>query len=277
MAVKRLAPLLTATLIAAGAFEARAVGIAGGWDKMSQPHALLAFPNVTVPSFIAEAIMRAAHVSGVDPRIVLALAEKESSFRHDVKARTSSAEGLFQFLEGTWLEVLSAHAAKHGFGAAAEHIRSVDGRFTVQDPDTKRWLLSLRQDPFLSALMACELLKRTREQLRERTGQHVPSAGDLYLAHVLGTKGAARLLRLLATSPKQKASQVFPRAARANRALFSITRKKQKREATIAEVHGRVSTAFDLSVARYAEHPARGHAVTLMVRSATGTSAPGLP
>jgi hypothetical protein len=78
---------------------------------------------------------------------MLALAEKESSFSHRVKAPTSSAVGLYQFLEGTWLEVLNEHAAKHGFTAAADAITVIAGRATVTNSENRRWILSPPRGP----------------------------------------------------------------------------------------------------------------------------------
>ena len=81
-----------------------------------------------VPRWLAETVVRAAQVTSVDPAYLMALADKESSFLPDSKARTSSAEGLFQFVESTWLEVLRRFGTKHGYAAEAEAIHIVQGR-----------------------------------------------------------------------------------------------------------------------------------------------------
>jgi hypothetical protein len=220
------------------------------WQDVGNPHELLSFGQVKVPRWIAETVIRAAQLTGVDPAFVMALADKESSFEPQSKARTSSAEGLFQFLEGTWLEVLSAHAVKHGFGAAAEAITKVDGRYAVRDPEQKRWILSLRQDPFLSALMACEMLKQSREKLAQQT-QRAPTSSELYLAHLLGTNGAGRLLKLVAANPEEKAPKAFPRAAQANKTLFFATTADKPQDATVAQVAARISAMIKVRLDRY--------------------------
>ena len=74
----------------------------------------LVFEQMRVPRWLAETVVRAAQVTGVDPAYLMALADKESSLLPDNKARASSAEGLFQFVEGTWLEVLRRYGPKHG-------------------------------------------------------------------------------------------------------------------------------------------------------------------
>src|SRR4051794_6797167 len=83
---------------------------------------VLVFEKMRVPRWLAETVVRAAQVTGVDPAYMMALADKESSLLPDNKARTSSAEGLFQFIESTWLEVLRRYGPKHGHVAEAEAI-----------------------------------------------------------------------------------------------------------------------------------------------------------
>src|SRR5436190_2175120 len=59
------------------------------------PNEVLVFEQMRVPRWLAETVVRAAQVTGVDPAYLMALADKESSLLPDNKARTSSAEGLF--------------------------------------------------------------------------------------------------------------------------------------------------------------------------------------
>src|SRR4051812_10456694 len=93
-------------------------------EASANPNEILVFEQMRVPRWLAEAVVRAAQVTGVDPAYMMALADKESSPLPDNKARTSSAEGLFQFVEGTWLEVLRRYGPKHGYATEAEPSRS---------------------------------------------------------------------------------------------------------------------------------------------------------
>src|SRR3954447_6897252 len=79
---------------------------------------ILVFEQMRVPRRLAETVVRAAQATHVDPAYMMALADKESSLLPHNKARTSSAEGLFQFVEGTWLEVLRRYGPKHGLAEA---------------------------------------------------------------------------------------------------------------------------------------------------------------
>ncbi len=209
---------------------------------------VLSFGRTEVPRWLAETIVRAAEATGVDPTYMMALADKESSFNYRIKASTSSAAGLYQFLEGTWLEALSTYGAKHGFGAAAAAITMTSGRATVRDPDERRWILGLRHDPYLSALMAGEMANKARERLARQSEQPLTN-GDLYLAHFLGSGGANRLLELVEEQPNANAPKAFPNAAKANRSIFFVDKKK---EATVAEVHARISAMMDGRMQRYA-------------------------
>src|SRR3954466_1730892 len=97
------------------------------------PNDDLAFGEMKVPRWLAETVVRAAQATNVDPAYMMALADKESSLLPDNKARTSSAEGLFQFVETTWLEVLRRYGPKHGYAIEAEAIQIVQGRPVVSD------------------------------------------------------------------------------------------------------------------------------------------------
>ena len=206
-----------------------------------------------VPRWLAETVVRAAQATNVDPAYMLALADKESSLLPDRTARTSSAAGLFQFVETTWFEVLRRYGPKHGHAGEAETIRVVQGRPVVSDPKQREAILSLRRDPYLSALMAGEMISTHRETLAGKVARD-PSFSELYMAHLLGVQGAKRFVELLSDKPGKSASEAFPRAAKANRPLFfaSRTDAARKRKAlTVAEVQGRLDAMIDKRVARY--------------------------
>src|SRR3954466_16012859 len=137
---KRLRRVRTVTL---GTFAVAAISAALGpssshaqalpSETSGNPNEVLAFGQMRVPRWLAETVVRAAQVTGVDPAYLMALADKESSLLPDNKARTPSAEGLFQFIESTWLEVLRRYGPKHGYTAEAGAIRLVRGRPVVSD------------------------------------------------------------------------------------------------------------------------------------------------
>lgn len=169
---------------------------------------------------VHQAIYNASSATGVDFNYLFNQARVESSLNPDAKARTSSATGLYQFIEQSWLGVVAKHGSEHGLGWAASAItRGSDGRHRVADPAMRRAILDLRRDPDASAAMAAEFAADNRDQLETRLGHTVESV-DLYLAHFLGAGGATKFLRQLDANPDASAAAVFPAAARSNRAVF---------------------------------------------------------
>ncbi len=83
----------------------------------------------------------------------------------------------------------------------------------------KSEILALRNVPRISALMAGEGAKDTKEALECSLGRDV-SCNELYAAHFLGQAGARKLLSLNSQNPAQRADLAFPEAAKANRAVF---------------------------------------------------------
>jgi hypothetical protein len=219
----------------------------------ANPNEVLVFEQMRVPRWLAETVVQAAQVTNVDPAYLMALADKESSLLPNNKARTSSAEGLFQFVEGTWLEVLRRYGPKHGYATEAEVIRLVQGRPVISDSKDRERILSLRRDPYLSALMTGEMINTHRETLAGKVARD-PSFPELYMAHFLGVNGATRFVALLSDKPGKSAPEAFPRAAKANRPLFFNASKEAARKAkalSVAEVQGRVDAMIDKRMARY--------------------------
>ena len=164
------------------------------------------------------AIGRAAERTGVDFTYLLNQAKTESGLDPDARARTSSASGLYQFIDQSWLGVVKQHGAKHGLGWAADAIKQRGGRYTV-DPSMRQAVFGLRDQAEPAALMAGEFASDNAEGLTRALGRD-PSATDLYFAHFLGLDGAKRFLRATDANPDATAASAFPREARANRAIF---------------------------------------------------------
>ena len=177
-------------------------------------------PEAIGGSPVRQAIANASQATGMDFDFLLSTAARESSLNPRAEARTSSATGLFQFLDATWLTTMKRHGAKHGLAgeAAAIDIGS-DGKPNVSDPNMRRVILDMRFDPEVSARMAAEFANDNADYLRGRTGQE-PQPGDLYAAHFLGAGGAAELLNAARDTPWASAANLFPSAAGANRPIF---------------------------------------------------------
>lgn len=158
------------------------------------------------------AIRRAADATGVDFSLLVETARRESALNPNARAGTSSATGLFQFIDSTWLDMVRRHGAEHGLAQQAAALNN------GADAQTRRDILALRSDPELSARMAGELARENAQTLQARLGRP-PNAGELYAAHVMGSGGALRLIEA-AQSGASNAAALFPREAAANRGLF---------------------------------------------------------
>lgn len=173
-----------------------------------------------IRAIVEQAIDRAAKATGVDFGFLMKTAGRESSFNPSAKASTSSAAGLFQFVEQTWLSTLKQHGAKHGYARYADLInRGSDGRYRVEGGEARRAVMDLRLDPHAASLMAGELTSDHAAYLKGRVGRD-PTAGELYAAHFLGPQGSARLIKAVESQPGAPAASLFPDAARSNRSIF---------------------------------------------------------
>lgn len=169
---------------------------------------------------VTGAIQLAAARTGVDFGYLLNQAKVESGLNPNARAKTSSATGLFQFIEQTWLATVKKHGDAHGLGWAAASIRrGANGRFTVADPQLRRQILDLRRQPEAASAMAGEFAADNRAYLEGRIGRPVEGV-DLYLAHFLGPAGAARFLKAHDANPGASAAAMLPAAAKANRWVF---------------------------------------------------------
>jgi hypothetical protein len=187
---------------------------------------------------VEAAIERASQATGVDFSFLLGTARRESGYNPGAKAHTSSAAGLFQFVDQTWLATLKRHGAKYGYARYADLIsQGADGRFYVSGADARQTVMDLRLDPHAAALMAGELASDHASYLRGRVGRD-PTAGELYAAHVLGPQGSARLIEAVHRTPNLAANALFPEAAAANHGLFY----RNGQAATVTQVYDNLTS-----------------------------------
>jgi hypothetical protein len=194
--------------------------------------------NVTsIRSVVESAIQRASSATGVDFSFLMGAAKRESGFNPNAKAGTSSASGLFQFVDQTWLSTLKKHGAKYGYARYADLIQQgPDGKYRVSGDEARKAVLSLKLDPHAASLMAGELTSDHASYLRGRVGRP-PTAGELYAAHFLGPQGSARLIEAVGNAPGASAAAMFPDAAAANRSIFY----REGRAATVGEVYANLT------------------------------------
>ncbi|MCM0001051.1 MAG: transglycosylase SLT domain-containing protein [Erythrobacter sp.] len=255
---------------AARTHAAARAAMGGGTDGAAEPAAArqIAAPGGSVEAAIA----RAAQATSVDFNYLLAQAEVESAMNPNARAATSSATGLYQFIESTWLDTMKKHGPRFGLGHVADQIAvTASGSAYVADDAKREAILALRRDPQIASLMAAGLAEDNRAHLMPILGRQ-PDHAELYLAHFLGAGGAGRFLSELQADPNQSAPALFARPAASNRGIFYAPDGSPRSLAQVMQViDGKMGRALDRATdgravnfvrADYAPRPAGGSGFT---------------
>ncbi|MCJ2137401.1 transglycosylase SLT domain-containing protein [Methylobacterium sp. J-026] len=222
------------------------------------PNDILEFGPMKIRRHLVQTIVRAAQAVQTDPVLLMAVADKESSFVTAVQAKTSSATGLYQFIERTWLGVVRDFGPKYGLAKEAALITAdANDRPVITDQAERARVLELRRDPYLSALMAGEMLKRDAARIALRIG-HELSLGEVYLAHFLGPDDAGEFLANVVNKPAAAAAALLPGPARANRSIFFAAnrfvgrgRHRKPLSLSVAQVHEKFEAMMSARGSRY--------------------------
>ena len=201
--------------------------------------------SYTAGSTVTGAIRQASAATGTSFNYLLATAQVESGLNPQAGAATSSARGLFQFIEQTWLGTIKQSGAQLGYGRYADAItKTSSGHYQVTDPAMRAEILKLRNDPTANAVMAGAFTKANSDYLATKLGRP-PSEGELYIAHFLGAGGAARLISLASGNPNAKGTDYFPSAANANSSIFYDRATGHAR--SLAQVRDVLTARYDVA------------------------------
>lgn len=194
--------------------------------------------KVNAPQTVVAAIKYASERTGVDFKFLLDKAKTESSFDPNAKAKTSSATGLYQFIDKTWLQMVRDYGAKYGLD---KYACAIDGNCRVDDAAVKKEILALRKDPTISAYMAAEFTKSNEAHLESQIKGEVGKT-ELYLAHFLGAGAAGKFLKTFENNPNAVAANMLPDEAAANQNVFF---DKTGRARTVGEIYKNFARKFD--------------------------------
>src|SRR4030088_3413652 len=104
---------------------------------------------------IAGSIKQAASTTSASFEYLLATAKMESDFNPKAGASTSSAHGLFQFIDQTWLGTVKEAGSHVGYGKYADAItKNPSGSYSVSDRAARSAIMMLRDDPDAASSMA---------------------------------------------------------------------------------------------------------------------------
>jgi len=175
---------------------------------------------ITIPQSLAYVLNNAGDKSDVDFNYLLQTAQRESALNPTAKAPSSSAVGLFQFLDSTWLQVMKEEGPRLGYQHYADAItQDKDGDYVIKDKKLRAEVLKLREDPQVAADMAAAFTRSNGAYLQGKFGR-MPSPGELYIAHFLGPQGAEKMFNAGLDNPDQIAARLFPKQAKANPQIF---------------------------------------------------------
>jgi hypothetical protein len=223
---------------------------------------------------VAGAIKQAANSTGASFEYLLTTAKMESDFNPTAGASTSSARGLYQFIEQTWLGTVKEAGAQLGYGAYAGAItKSSAGTYSVSDPSTRTAIMKLRDDPDAASAMAAVLTQSNSFKLTGMIGRR-PTDSELYMAHFMGVGGAAKLIANAQDNPQASAARLFPNAAAANRSIFYA---RDGRARSVYEVYDNLTSRYASAASSPATQTALamyGAAPSAALASSASTSAP---
>ncbi|MBR1238351.1 transglycosylase SLT domain-containing protein [Bradyrhizobium sp. AUGA SZCCT0182] len=190
---------------------------------------------------IAGSIKQAASATGASFEYLLTTAKMESNFNPKAAATTSSARGLFQFIDQTWLGTVKEAGSQLGYGKYADAItKNPSGSYSVSDPTARAEIMKLRDDPQAASSMAGVLTQSNSFKLTGKIGRR-PSDAELYMAHFMGVGGAGKLISSAEDNPQASAVQMFPAAAEANRSIFY---DRSGRGRSVSEVYSVLNSRY---------------------------------
>jgi hypothetical protein len=224
---------------------------------------------------IAGSIKRAASTTGASFEYLVATAKMESNFNPKASATTSSARGLFQFIDQTWLGTVKEAGAHLGYGKYADAItKSPSGGYSVSDPTARAAIMKLRDDPDAASSMAAVLTKSNSFKLTAKIGRR-PTDAELYMAHFMGVGGAGKLITNAEDNPNASGARIFPNAAAANRSIF-YDRSGQARSVSqvYSVLNSRYASAANSPAARTAMASVGDIPKRVTLASATPAAAP---
>jgi hypothetical protein len=226
---------------------------------------------------VTGAIKQASSSTGTSFQYLLATAKMESDFNPSAGASTSSARGLYQFIDQTWLATMKEAGSDLGYGQYANAIsKTRSGNYSVDDPSARQAIMKLRDDPAASSVMAAALTQSNSFQLTGQIGRR-PTDSELYMAHFMGVGGAARLISAAEDSPQSSAARMFPNAAAANPSIFYDRGGRARSVSEVyAELNARYAGAANSQATQTAIAMYGNSTPSTSVANAAPTSAPSI-
>lgn len=161
-------------------------------------------PNLDISSYgdidPVTAIKQVSSMTGVDENTMLTFAKMESSLNPNAGASGTSAKGLYQFVDGTWKEMVKKYGDNYGIKENADVF-----------------------NPVHNGLMAAHYVKDNSKIVGDTSDLGLNPTGSLYLSHFLGPGGAKKLVNGYRKDPNAPVSQVASASAiKANKNILGV-------------------------------------------------------
>lgn len=146
------------------------------------------------------AIGVASAKTGVDFLFMLGFAHLESSIGKLQNAETSSAQGIFQYVEATWLESFKRFAPQYSseYQYLADKIRIVNGEPTVTGDGIRHKILTLRiDDPDLHSFITARDMIRANDIVLAENWSDAPTQSAKTLLDIAQTLNMGRTAQLV--------------------------------------------------------------------------------
>lgn len=127
-------------------------------------------------------IADAAKMFGVPPAVALAMAQAESSFDYTVTNKAGTAGGLFQFINGTWGDMMKGYGNKFGI---PNKLNTGGGQL----------------DPWANTLLGMQFIRDNIQSAQRDLGGVAPPPAVAYLYHFLGAGGGKLFLKAWQKNP----------------------------------------------------------------------------
>ena len=208
-----------------------------------------------IPKPVHEAIQKASTKTGFKADILGAMAYMESRFDNHAHAHKhiSSATGLFQFTNSSWLYSLMKHGDEIGLSSVSSNIyQTKTGRMALHRPKDEKYIMGLRKNSTISSILTAKVAQENQKMIEEIKGSQA-TPGDIYLTHVVGPNGMMKIHSALKTHPNiSMASVLGEDVVRNNKNLFINENGHTK---TVREAYAGVKELMSnaINYYRYAE------------------------
>lgn len=196
---------------------------------------------------LSASIYKASAKTGVDFELMVLKARMESDYGRATIAQHTSARGVFQYIEPTWLTLMRRYGDEIGYGHYAKAIKRakypglpyIEGN----NPYLKAEILALRHDLDASAMLQAYQVREETDVIKSMKRGRV-TATDHYIVHMLGVPLAKEFFKMRAhapqSSPARSRTPAMREAASLNRAFFYSGKRPLAAREVYAKYEARV-------------------------------------